>query len=164
MLVNFAKVTLPLVSILEETALRTETFCCSWFIAQGCYRDLPLMCMYLVLIEDRCDCLHSFFFVDNCNSMRVSHGNLPCVSQSLGVLSKAKVLGHPVKLWSCPHLSFPGVAVDHWGWWVLTCAVRLRSEGAGDFPVFAHPGLLIWAPCSMAVAQGTRSAVWNCEG
>lgn len=42
--------------------------------------------------------------------------------------------------------------------------MRLRPEGAGDFPVFAHPGLLIWAACSMAIAQGTWSAVYSCVG
>lgn len=42
--------------------------------------------------------------------------------------------------------------------------MRLRPEGAGDFPVFAHAGLLIWASCSMAVAQGIWSVVWSCVG
>lgn len=30
--------------------------------------------------------------------------------------------------------------------------------------MFAHPELLIWASCSMVVAQGTWSAVWRCVG
>lgn len=35
---------------------------------------------------------------------------------------------------SCPHLNFCGVAVDDWGWWVLTCAVRLCPEGGWGLP------------------------------
>lgn len=49
-----------------------------------------------------------FVFVDSCSLMRVSHGNLHCVSQSWGVLLEVMGLGHPG---SCD-LSFPGVAVD----------------------------------------------------
>lgn len=42
------------------------------------------------------------------------------------------------------------------------CCEIASGGGLGDFPVFAHPGLLIWASCSMAVAQGSWSAVWGC--
>lgn len=34
------------------------------------------------------------------------------------------------------------------------CCEIASGGGPGDFPVFAHPGLLIWAACSMAATRG----------
>lgn len=109
--------------------------------------------MHFVLNERRRDCWHRVFFrfIDSIKVTAVFHWSLLCVWMSC---FKHRV-GSPCELWFCPHLSFPGMALDDWGWWVLTWAVRLCPEGAGDFPMFAHPGLLIRASCSMTVAQGS---------
>lgn len=118
----------------------------SWFTAHGCYRDIALMWLF-------CNRWGKVFLFTVCRWLLYdSTWRLQSNVLSEGVRS------HPG---SCS-LSFPGMMVDDWGWWLLTCAVRLRPEGAGDFLVFVHPGLLILHFCSMAVALGTWSAAWGC--